>query len=150
MDERVKRLTTPQECEIFAVNATERGHPELALQARQYSVELCAIAYGASNDAERECLMAIYAYEEILFAKHGKRVRATRTWQMIQRRGIIAAIEQAVDRADSAAGFTALQEIGLDNYSFEAVILKHPDLFSESAVLRSQQRMELLQAAAQV
>lgn len=148
MDERVKRLKNPQECEIFAVNASDRGHPELALQARQHSVSLRAMAYGASNDAERECLMAIYAYEEILFAKHGKRVRASRTWQMIQKRGIIAAIEQAVDRADSAAGFTALQEIGLSNYSFEAVILKHPSLFSESAVLRSQQRMNQWSAAA--
>jgi hypothetical protein len=30
MDYRVERLRTPAECEIFAQNATDRQHPELA------------------------------------------------------------------------------------------------------------------------
>ena len=141
MDDRVKRLKTPQECETFARNAKKQGRPDLAVEARQRAIELRAIAYGAASDAERECLAAIYAYEEILFDKHGKRVKASRTWQMISRRGIIAAIEQAVDRPDGTAGFTALQEVGLENFAFEAVILRHPALFSESAVERYRQRM---------
>ena len=141
MDDRVKNLKTPKDCEVFARNAVDKGRPDLADDARRRSVELRAAAYGATSDAERECLEAIYAYEEILFVKHGKRTRASRTWQMIKRRGIIAAIEQAVDRPDGTAGFTALKEVGLDNYAFEAVILRHPSLFSESAVDRSRQRM---------
>lgn len=104
-------------------------------------MELRALAYGATSAAEKECLEAVYAYEEILSDKHGKRVRASRTWQMIERRGIIAAIEHAVDRPDGTAGFTALKEVGLDNYAFEAVILRHPELFSDSAVERSRARM---------
>ena len=141
MDERVRKLKTAKECEAFAKNAKKLGHPELALEARQRAVEIRAAAYGATSDAERECLEAIYAYEEILFDKHGKRVPASRTWQMIKRRGIIAAIEQAVDRPDGTAGFTALQQVGLENFAFEAVILRHPDLFSVSAVERSRKRM---------
>ena len=141
MDDRVRKLSTPKECEVFARNALAQGRLDLATEARQRAVELRAAAYGATSDAERECLEAIYAYEEILFDKHGKRVKASRTWQMIKRRGIIAAIEQAVDRPDGTAGFTALKNVGLENFAFEAVILRHSTLFSDRAVERSRQRM---------
>ena len=141
MDDRVQKQKTPEDCEAFARNATRLGLPELALQAKQRAVVLRAAAYGAANDAERECLEAIYAYEEILYKKHGKRIRASRTWQMIKKRGIIAAIEQAVDRPDGTAGFTALQEVGLENFAFEAVILRHQALFSPASVERSRVRM---------
>ena len=146
MDDRIKKLKTPEECEIFARNATNQNRPDLATLAKRHGVELRAVAYGAASDAERECLEAIYAYEEILFAKHSKRIRASRTWQMIKRRGIIAAIEQAVDRPDGTVGFVALQEVGLDNYAFEAVILRHPTHFSDGAVERSRLRMAQFRA----
>lgn len=108
MDELVRKLKTPSQCETFARNAIDRGRGDLALQAKQLAVELRAETYGAATDAERECLEAIYAYEEILSARNGKRTRASRTWQMIKRHGIIAATERAVDRPDETAGYTAL------------------------------------------
>ena len=141
MDDRIKKLKTPKECEIFSRNAVAQKRPELAAEAKQRAIEIRAAEYGATSDAERECLEAIYAYEEILFLKHGRRVKASRTWQMINRRGIIAAIEQAVDRSDGTAGFSALKEVGLENFAFEAVILRHSSLFSASAVDRSRDRM---------
>ena len=141
MDDRVKKLKTPKDCETLARNALAQGRPDLAAEARQRAIELRAASYGAASEAERECLEAIYAYEEILFDRHGKRIKASRTWQMIKRRGVIAAIEQAVDRPDGTAGFTALKNVGLENFAFEAVVLRHAVLFSESAVERSRQRM---------
>ena len=41
----------------------------------------------------------------------------------------------------AAYGYTALVEMGLLEYAFEAVILRHPALFSEAAVSISRQRM---------
>src|SRR5690606_15103885 len=121
VDDRIKKLKTPRDCEIFGRNAKTKGREDLAIRAMQRSVELRAAEHGALSDAERDCLKAIYAYEEILYAKHGKRVRASRTWRMIKDRGIIAAIERAVDRDDGRAGFTELKAAGLDNFAFEAV-----------------------------
>lgn len=141
MDDRVSKLKNPKECESFARNASERGRPELAVQAKQRAVQLRAAAFGASTAAERECLEAVYAYEETLRAKNGKRTPASRTWQMIKRHGIIAATERAVDRADETSGYTALLEVGLGEYAFEAVVLRHPKVFSESAVQRSRERL---------
>lgn len=141
MDERVKKLKNPEECERFAKNAEARSRPDLVNQARQRAVELRAQAHGASCDAERLCLEAIYAYEEILSTKNGRRTRASRTWQMIRRHGILPAVERAVNRPSEAAGYSALAELGLEEYAFEAVILKYPDLFSKEAVALSRERL---------
>ena len=141
MDPRVLKLDTPEACERFAKSATVRRRPDLANEARERAIHLRAAAFGTTSDAEREALEAVYAYEEVLAKKNGKRTRASRTWQMIERHGIIEAVERAVNRPSETAGYTALVEMGLLEYAFEAVILRHPALFSEAAVSISRQRM---------
>lgn len=91
---------------------------------------------------QREALEAVYAYEEVLSLKNGKKTRAGRTWQMIERHGIIGAVERAVNRPTETQGYTALVEMGLEDYAFENVILRYPDLFSEQAVNVSRTRLE--------
>ncbi len=140
MDERVARLKTPQECEQFAKNVASRL-PDLAQAARRRAVELRAVSHGATTDAEREALEAVYAYERVLEKKHGKTVRASRTWQMIKRHGVIKAVEKAVDRPAETAGYSALAEIGMSDLAFEAVVCRHPDVFSAEAVARSKERL---------
>jgi hypothetical protein len=141
MNELIAKLKTPEECAVFEKNVLERGRPDLALSARRRAVELCAIQHGAVTDVERECLEAVFAYEQVLSAKNGKKTRASRTWPMIERYGIIGAAERAVDRKADTAGYTALVEMGLQDYAFEAVILRHPESFSREAVIRSQERI---------
>ena len=142
MDESVKKLKTPDDCERFAKNAVERGRPDLVQESRKRAVELRAESYGAKSQAERECLEAVYAYEEILSAKNGKKTKASRTWQMIKKHGILPAVERAVNRPQETAGYTALLEMGLEDFAFEAVVVKYPDLFSKEAVTRCKERIE--------
>ena len=59
---------------------------------------------------------------------------------MIDRHGIIGAVERAVNRSAETAGYRALIEMGLEDYAFEAVILRHPDVFSTKAVEHSRMR----------
>ena len=141
MDSRIEKLTTVEACTRFAANATRLGRPDLADEARQRAVEIRAESHGAESDAERECLQAIYAYEEVLSNKNGRRTRASRTWQMIKRHGILEAAERAVNRDKETSGYTALVDMGLQGFAFEAVILRHPEQFSEEAVEKSRQRM---------
>ncbi len=141
MDERIKRIKTPEKCEIFARNALDKGRPDLAAEAKRRAVELRAELYGAKSKAENEALQAIYAYEEVLTKKNGKKTKASRTWQMINRHGIIEAVERAVNRRAETQGYTALVEMGLEEFAFEAVILRHPELFSDEAVAKSKERM---------
>lgn len=141
MDDRVKNLDTPKKCEIFAKNALNEGREDLAKQAKERTIQLKAEDYCAETSAEKEAIKAVYAYEEVLSAKNGKRTRASRTWPMIQKYGIINAVERAVNRKAETKGYTVLLEMGLEAYAFEAVILRYPDQFSESAVEISRQRM---------
>ena len=141
MDERVTRLRTPEECDQFAMNVID-SFPELAQEARRYAVELRAESYGAATAAEREALQAVYAYERVISEKRGKTVRATRTWQMIKRHGLIAAIERVVKRKDVTTGYKALVEMGMSDLAFEAVVCRHPSVFSPEALKHSKERLK--------
>ena len=141
MDDRIKKLTTPAQCEIFAKNAIDLGHPELAIDALKRSIQLRANDHGAKSVTEKEALQAIYAYEEVLTAKNKRRTRATRTWQMIKRHGIIGAVERAVNRETTTQGYRMLAEMGLQEFAFEAVILRYPELFSEESIAKSRERL---------
>lgn len=141
MTDLIAKLKNSKDCAVFEKNATERGRADLALAARKRAVELRAIEHGATTDVERECLEAVFAYEQVLSAKNGKKTRASRTWPMIERHGILEAVERAVNRKEETVGYTALVGMGLEDYAFEAVILRHPNYFSASAVQRSQERV---------
>ncbi|MBP8696432.1 MAG: hypothetical protein KBH73_08215 [Syntrophobacterales bacterium] len=136
MKDVIDTLETPAECDQLIKNVETRN-PELAKRARRKKVQLLAIAHGAESDAEREALQAVYAYEEILTRKNRRKTRASRTWQMIDRWGIIGAIERAVNRPEETYGYKALVEMGMQEYAFEAVILRYPQFFSKAAIDRS-------------
>ena len=142
MDERVAKLKTPEECAVFEKNVLQRGRPDLAVESRKRALELRAEKYGAKTEVERACLEAIYAYEQVLTTRNGRTTRASRTWQMIRRHGILGAVERAVNREAETLGFTALLEMGLKDYAFEAVVVRNPTLFSREAVRRSQARVD--------
>jgi hypothetical protein len=125
MDETIAKFRTPESCEQFALNV-EKHSPERALEARRRAGELRAAAHGATTDVEREALEAVYAYERVLSATRGKNVRASRTWQMIERHGIIRAVERVVSRPAESAGYTALVSMGMQDKAFEAVVLRYP------------------------
>jgi len=146
MDDRVKKLKTPEDCDNFIKNV-EAKDPALANEALRRKIELLASINGAkssANEAEIEALKAIYAYEETLFLKHGRKTSASRTWQMVKTRGIIGAVESAVKR--ETIGFKALVNMGMADFLFEAVVIRHPELFSKEAVEISKQRLEALKA----
>ena len=142
MDERVSKIDTVEKCEIFARNAKNKGREDLAKEAVARAVQIRAESHGTSSNAEKEALKAVYAYEEILSAKNGKRTRASRTWPMIERHGIIGAVERAVNRPTETQGYRSLFEMGLEDYAFEAVILRYPELFSDEAIRISTERIE--------
>jgi hypothetical protein len=136
MDEIIARLKTPEECEQVAQNVAEK-YPELAKEARRRAVELRAAAHGAESAAEREVLQAVYAYEAVLSKRRGRKTHASRTWQMIKRHGIIGAVERAVNRKDVTTGYKSLIEMGMQDFAFEAVVMRYPSLFSAEALKRA-------------
>ena len=142
MDYRVERLRTPAECESFAQNATARNHPDLALEARRKAIHLRASTHEPGSPLEAEGFAAVYAYELLLTRRNGKKTRATGTWQAIKRYGIIEAIQRAVSRSPDDEGQVTLRQLGLEEFAFEALVLRHEASFSDAAVMASKARLE--------
>ena len=139
-DPRITRIKTPEDCEQFAKNV-EATHPDLAKLARRRAVELRALKYGAKTDVEREALQCIYAFEEARSQETGKRARANRTWQSITNNGILPTVDRVVSRRKATEGYDSLVAAGLEDFTFEAVVLKFPDYFSFEAVTRAKLRL---------
>ena len=133
MHELVLRIKEPELCYVFARNATRKGHPELALEALRRAVDLRAEQHGVDCEVELAALRSIYAYEEALSHAKGKRTRATGTWQLVNREGILAAITKRMSSPGSAEVVAALDELGLSAYSFESVRAAYPEAFKLAA-----------------
>ncbi len=141
MDAKVLKCKTHEECLQFAKNAEDRGHPELAQQARVYSLELRAATHSPQSAVELAAYIALYAYEDGLAKKHGMPKKAIRTRGLIEDYGLIEALERAVRRPDDPDGFTVLKVMGLEEYSFERIVVSYPDQFSPVAVKRAKDRL---------
>ena len=129
----IDRLKTPQECEQFAKNV-ESKRPDLVGEARRRAVSLRADEHNASSPVLRDIWESVYAYEEVLYLEHKRRLKAAHTRRSIARRGALEAIEEIVKRRAVTEGFHRLRNAGLFDKSFEAVVLRHPTEFSEQAV----------------
>jgi hypothetical protein len=133
MHELVERIQEPELCYVFARNATRRGHPELALEAYRRAVDLRARQHETQTEADFDALRAIYAYEEALSFNKGKRTRATGTWQMVNKDGLLSAIQRRVQSGSTRDVMSALQQLGMEDYSFEAFAKRHPDAVERAA-----------------
>src|SRR5262245_32707468 len=120
------------------------ANPLTDRERRRRGVQLRAAARAPANEAEREAYEAIYAYEEAHSKQRGRTIRASRTWPMVDKYGIIGTVERIVMRPDDATGYRVLVEMGLEDMAFEAVVLRHPDVFSREAVQHSQLRLQRL------
>jgi hypothetical protein len=141
MDYRVERLRTPAECEIFVKNALAGQRPDLALEARRKAVTMQAATHETTSPVEAEAFAALYAYEALLTRKNGKKTRASKTWAIVRTHGIIEAIQKAVRRPPDATAFVALRELGLDDLSFEALVVRHEAAFDAATVQLSKARL---------
>ena len=131
MHELVLRIKDPELCYVFAANARRRGHPELALQAHRRAVDLRTESYPTNDEAEFAAVRAVFAYEEALSYVKGKRTRATGTWQLIRRHGLLPAVHKRLDSRSGEDVMPTLKELGMEDYSFKAVCDAYPDAFSQ-------------------
>jgi len=139
MDEAINKLKTPEECIQFANKCTD-----LAREAHRRAIELRALTHTNVSMVETELWKALYAYEEILTKKNQRRTLAGRTRQMITRYGIIGTAERAVNRKIEAMGYKVLVEMGMQDLTFESVITKFPESFTQNIVTLCKERLDVL------
>src|SRR5690606_11715894 len=140
-DDPLANLKTPERCEQFARNVEDKK-PDLAKAARRKAVQLLARAEGTASDVEVAAYEAVHAYERALNVGRGRRVRASRTWQLIEREGILEAVDRIVSRPSASQGYRVLVEMGLEDMAFENLVLSFSGSFSAAAVERAQSRIQ--------
>lgn len=67
---------------------------------------------------------------------------ATRTRQMIARHGHVRALARLMVSPDLQQGFKALRDADLLDHSFEALVVRHPELFSNEVIAAAQWRLD--------
>ena len=65
----------------------------------------------------------------------------TRTRQMLKRHGLIETINRIAKYPASTKNFDRLRAAGLEHLTAEAIVLDHPELFSEQAVEAAHKRL---------
>ena len=121
MHDLVLRIKKPELCYVFAENAIRRGHDELALEAYRRAVDLRAEGHDGVTDAERLALKSFYAYEEAISYGQRKRKRATGTWQMVKKAGILPTLKKRISSRSSVEVAEVLKTLKMEDYSFDAV-----------------------------
>ena len=125
----------------FCAVCTNKGRPK---PGKRETVQAKAAAHNPATDVEREAFEAVYAYQEARSTQAGRPFRASRTWPMIERLGILAAVERLVSKADDSDCYPTLVGMGMEDMAFESVVVRHRDAFSEKAVTASEARLKKL------
>ena len=133
MHELVERIRKPELCYVFAQNAINRGHADLAVQAYRRAVDLRAAEHDVSSEAELMALKSFYAYEEALSHGLRKRKRATGTWQMVNRLGILPTLDKRLNSKDAEGVLPILKELKLEDYSFQAIAKAYAEDLKQAA-----------------
>lgn len=141
MNPLVSKLQSLEDCANFLTNAIAKGRGDLEPDVRLRVLQIKAGHHPEVSAVEHDCLMAIYAYEELLSYRNGRKTRANRTWQVIKKYGIIPGIERLVSKEQDPTGIGVLRDMGLSEYTFENVVVRHPDAFSSEAVVFSKARL---------
>ncbi|MEC3888898.1 hypothetical protein [Xanthomonas campestris] len=141
MDERISRLKTSIEAKTFAENARRLGQPALETHALKRAGELRAQEEGYRTPAQQAIAAALYAYEERQSESKGQSFRANRTRQMLNKHGSLAAAERMVLNKKPSTGYEVLEDAGLQELTFEAIIDRFPEEFSNAAITAARARL---------
>lgn len=142
----IEQSVDPKVLRQIAVNA--RGKGELAV-ARAAELRLYAVLPSEEPGTfEHDVWRSIHALEGTLTAERGKTTRLGRTRQKIARVGELDTIRDLVLGTKPSEGFFMLIERSMDDLTFEAVALRHPDRFDQAVLDSATARLQTVGAGA--
>lgn len=142
----IEQSVDPKALRQIAANA--RGKGELAV-ARAAELRLYAVLPSEEPGTfEHDVWQSIHALEGTLTAERGKTTRLGRTRQKIARVGELDTIRDLILGKKPSEGFFMLIERRMDDLTFEAVALRHPDRFDEAVLEAATARLKSVDISA--
>ena len=140
--DNVNEATDVAKIRRLMANAERLGEVELVVKCKQRIFEL---AGGDGNsDIEKRLFQALAAYEEILFEKHGKAVKANYTKRKIRDKGVIKTLTDWALDTKVTPGFEALVSQGLEDFTGEKIVIDFADEFPNEVVDAAKRKFDLL------
>ncbi|WP_336978559.1 hypothetical protein [Altererythrobacter fulvus] len=137
----ISKITDPDKLHTIIRNANVAKETAVARAAQERLYEVApAFAPGSFEHAVWKC---IYALEDAKTEERGLTIRLGRTRQKIARDGEYQTVLDLVTGKKSS-GFDMMIERDMPQYTFEAVTLRHPELFDhETRKLASERLAEV-------
>ena len=135
----IDRSSNIEELRRFRTNAQNQKNEFLIKKCNERIIELSGI--DENNPIERKFKECLAAYEEYLYEKNGKKVKANylrRKWEKV---GTIQTIIDAVNKKKRQEGLQLLMNVGGSEYSMESIVLEFPDQFSEEVVENAKKKL---------
>jgi len=131
-------MITSDEVRSLMKNATKLGEAGIVERCRRRLFEIAGEPF--DDPLHRRFWQMIAAYEELLTTKNGKKTRANRTRQKVEKKGIISTLQSWV-HANETTGFETLMAAGLPEYTGEYIILEFPQRFEKTDLQAAIERL---------
>lgn len=128
----LKLFSDPEKLRKLMINAKRLGHAEYAVEIQLRIAELAGLSF--SDPIEREFWTAVACAEEFKTAENGKTTRLSRTRQKHKRVGAVQCLSDWALDPEVTDGFRILLAAGRPDLTGEAIVLRHPDVFSAEAL----------------
>lgn len=140
-----KKFDDPDRLKQMAANAKRLGEDGLAWKCKARIAELAGFEH--SDRLEREFWSAVSMAEQLKTEENGKTTKLTRTRQKYTRDGAKKCILDLALRGDFTEGFLVLYKNGFGHLTFEAAVLRNPDLFDDADIeaVRSKLNLEKIE-----
>lgn len=138
--EWIASCVDPNKLRRFMANAKARGVDELYDLARRRLFNILPEA--EEGTFEHDVWRSIHALEDVRTQEAGKTIRLSRTRQTIGRKGVRQTVNDFVSKKSVTEGLKMLQDRNMLEYSFEAVVLRHPNEFCPSVRMAARSRLE--------
>ena len=141
----IANIPTVEKCEKYLANVIRLEVEELVPIISRRMVEIrnqkSEIQTAHERDLEQPELVeklgvCLAAYEQTLKNKYAGRIRP-----QIDARGFIETVDSMMQKKTRSDGFQKLQNLGLEEFLFEHVVIENPQIFSELAVDKSARRL---------
>ena len=134
----VERCENPAELESLIKNATRLGNTTVAEAAFRKRIAL--VPAERPGSVEHDFWQMVQAFEYTLSEERGKNKRLSRTRQKVAKDGVVQTLRYWAVGSQETAGFRMLLERGMQEFTGEAITLRHPEHFALPVLEAAQQR----------